>query len=50
MTLVLRSGDPDLRDLARDRPALTDAPTGAPSGLRLVRWIGSRCCCRSGAR
>ncbi|WP_437626952.1 protein kinase domain-containing protein [Sorangium sp. So ce1151] len=41
MTLVLRSSDPDLRDLARDRPALVDASTGAPSGLRLVRWIGA---------
>ncbi|WP_437561387.1 hypothetical protein [Sorangium sp. So ce542] len=41
MTLALRSSDPDLRDLAQDRPALIDAPTGAPSGLRLVRGIGS---------
>ncbi|WP_437754939.1 serine/threonine-protein kinase [Sorangium sp. So ce1389] len=41
MTLVLRSSAPDLRDLAQDRPALADARTGAPSGLRLVRWIGA---------
>ncbi|WP_437674778.1 serine/threonine-protein kinase [Sorangium sp. So ce131] len=41
MTLVLRSSDPDLRDLAQGRPALADARTGVPSGLRLVRWIGA---------
>ncbi|WP_437811697.1 hypothetical protein [Sorangium sp. So ce1078] len=41
MALALRSSAPDLRDLAQDWPALADARTGAPSRLRLVRWIGA---------
>ncbi|WP_437966861.1 hypothetical protein WMF04_46075 [Sorangium sp. So ce260] len=41
MALALRSSAPDLRDVAQGWPALADASTGAPSGLRLVRWVGA---------
>src|SRR5262249_10868310 len=41
MTPILRSNDPDLRDLAQGRPALANADAGGPSGLRLVKWLGA---------
>jgi len=38
--MSLRSDDNDLRDLASSRPVLHDAVTEAPTGIRLVRWLG----------
>jgi hypothetical protein len=38
---TLRTADDELRDLARGTPWLEDADTGADTGLRLERWLGS---------
>src|SRR5688572_15182577 len=37
---MLTSSDPDLRDLARDRPLLLEAKSGRPTGLRLLSFLG----------
>lgn len=41
MAVELRSNDEQLRDLAEGEPVLVDAATRQPSGIRLLRWLGS---------
>src|SRR5262245_60797419 len=41
MRASLTSMDEELRDLAAGEPALVDARTGLPLGVRLSRWLGA---------
>jgi len=38
--VTLRSADPELRDLARETPALIEAKANRPTGLRLLTCVG----------